>query len=121
MFRTPNQALAEQYKSECSSSSTSGGGGDRAPPLFPAGEALSLLDAHASGIADERDRAAFWTTVSDLAKVLLQVCVDCWGVAWMDAMHARMHARCSSHRVVEADGTWGGHLVFFAARRPIRP
>ncbi|CAM9950487.1 unnamed protein product, partial [Ectocarpus sp. 12 AP-2014] len=63
-------ALADQYKAECTPTRSGCCGGDA--PLFPAAKALSLLDAHASGIADDRDRAAFWTTASDLAKVLLQ-------------------------------------------------
>lgn len=78
-WTTPHtQALAGQYKAECigSGDATGTGTGMAAPspsPLFPAGKALSLLDAHASGVADDRDRAAFWSTASDLAKVLLQV------------------------------------------------
>ncbi|CAN0448980.1 unnamed protein product, partial [Ectocarpus sp. 12 AP-2014] len=64
------QALADQYKAECTPGNGGDGGGEA--PLFPAANALSLLDAHASRIADDRDRAAFWTTASDLAKVLLQ-------------------------------------------------
>lgn len=83
------QALAEKYKAECSSRRRDGncttdgdtnGDGTAASasaaataPLFPAGEALSLLDAHASTVADDRDRAAFWTTAGDLAKLLFQV------------------------------------------------
>ncbi|CAM9454182.1 unnamed protein product [Ectocarpus sp. 8 AP-2014] len=64
-------ALADQYKAECTPARSGCCGGEA--PLFPAANALSLLDAHASGITDDRDRAAFWTTASDLAKVLLQV------------------------------------------------
>ena len=69
------QALAEQYKAECivSGDGILTGMAAPPPPLFPAGKALSLLDAHASGVADDRDRATFWSTASDLAKVLLQV------------------------------------------------
>lgn len=66
------QALAEQYKAACGGGSGDGTG-IAAAPLFPAGKALSLLDAHAAGVSDDRDRATFWTTASDLAKVLLQV------------------------------------------------
>lgn len=73
LLRGVGQALADQYKAECTPGASASGGSEA--PLFPAGEALSLLDAHASGIADDRDRAAFWTTASDLAKVLLQVCM----------------------------------------------
>ncbi|CAM9661677.1 unnamed protein product, partial [Laminaria digitata] len=57
-------ALADEYKSACAG----GGGGAR----FPAEQALSILNAYWKGIPDERERAAFWTTVSDLAKVVVQ-------------------------------------------------
>lgn len=63
------QGLAEMYKSECEAS----GRGDNSQHHFPAARALALLDAHGKGIKDDRDRAAFWTTVADLSKVLLQV------------------------------------------------
>lgn len=60
--------MANQYKRDCEA-----GAGDRVSHGFPAGHSLSLLEARANGMADDRERTAFWTTVTDLSKVLRQV------------------------------------------------
>lgn len=60
--------MANQYKRDCEA-----GVGDRVSQGFPAGHALSLLEARANGKVDDRERAAFWTIVTDLSKVLRQV------------------------------------------------
>lgn len=62
------QALGEQYKHDCDAVA-----GVENSPNFPAGRALSLLDSHGGGIADDRERATFWTTVTDLGNILVQV------------------------------------------------
>ena len=67
--RGPFQSLVNRYKRECDDASA----GEEDSRSFPAGRALSLLDAHASRTAGDREKAAFWTTVADLAKVLQQV------------------------------------------------
>lgn len=66
------QALAEQYKRDCDDAANV-----ENSPHFPAGQALSLLDAYGGRITDDRERATFWTTVADMGKVLLQVRMAC--------------------------------------------